>query len=226
LRPQDKAFVGHEGEWLLLLADVTSMAQPALAASHIHRVFDHPVRLLAGGVSLEVSIGIALPDHGNAAGAAVQVGAPGALGREGEGRAFSWFEAEQGQDWQQYSAMVEELREAIELEHLELFLQPQVDLASNRAPVPNCCCAGSANGEWVPPPQIVEMVEQNGWRPLLTDWLIRAAIRAAAELEEAGIRIHLSLNLVAGDLLDIELPDIFAQRLAAWHERRPFHPSN
>jgi hypothetical protein len=55
LRPQDKAFVGHEGEWLLLLADVTSMAQPALAASHIHRVFDHPVRLLGGrGVALEV----------------------------------------------------------------------------------------------------------------------------------------------------------------------------
>ena len=61
LRPQDKAFVGHEGEWLLLLADVTSMAQPALAASHIHRVFDHPVRLLGGrGVALEASIGIAM----------------------------------------------------------------------------------------------------------------------------------------------------------------------
>lgn len=66
LRPQDKAFVGHEGEWLLVLDDVGSMAQPALAASQIHRVFDHPVHLLGGrGVSLDASIGIAIyPAHG------------------------------------------------------------------------------------------------------------------------------------------------------------------
>jgi len=219
LRPEDMIFAGRENEWLLLLPDVNSKVQPSLAAAKIERAFVDPLRLARGRpISLAVAIGAALlPEHGREPSAAVQSARLARWAGKAKGEAFSWFQAEQGQDWRQYSAMVEELRSAIELEHLELHLQPQVDLASNR-------CTGAElllrwqrqDGEWVPPPQIVEMVEQNGWRPLLTDWLIRAAIRAAAELEEAGIRIHLSLNLVAGDLLDIELPDIFAQRLAAW----------
>lgn len=219
LRSDDMIFAGRENEWLLLLPDVSSKVQPSLAAAKIERAFVDPLRLARGRpISLAVTIGAALlPEHGREPSAAVQSARLARWAGMARGEGFSWFQAEQGQDWQQYSAMVEELRAAIELEHLELYLQPQVDLASNR-------CTGAElllrwrrqDGQWVPPPQIVEMVEQNGWRPLLTDWLIRAAIRAAAELEEAGIRIHLSLNLVAGDLLDLELPDIFAQRLAAW----------
>jgi len=213
LRPEDMIFAGRENEWLLLLPDVHSKVQPSLAAAQLERAFVDPLRLARGRpITLAVAIGAALlPEHGREPSAAVQ------SARLARNESFSWFQAEQNQDWQQYSAIVEELRAAIELERLELFLQPQIDLASNR-------CAGAElllrwkrrDGQWVPPPQIIEMVEQNGWRQLFTDWLIRAAIRTAAELQEAGIRIHLSLNLVAGDLLDIELPDIFAQRLAAW----------
>lgn len=66
----------------------------------------------------------------------------------------------------------------------------------------------------VVPPQIIEMVEQNGLAAVVHRLAHPAAIRTAAEPQEAGIRIHLSPILVAGDSLDIEPQDIFAQRLA------------
>jgi sensor c-di-GMP phosphodiesterase-like protein len=113
---------------------------------------------------------------------------------------------------------VEELRQAIELELLDLHMQPQIDLNSE-------ACIGAElllrwqrkNGEWVPPPQIIEMIEQNGWRSLFTDWLIRAAVRTSEKLYAAGVKVTLSINLTAGDLLDPDLPDLLDLSLKAWN---------
>lgn len=66
------------------------------------------------------------------------------------------------------------------------------------------------------PPIIVELIEENGWRTLFTDWLIRAALRQCAALDAAGVNISLSLNLTAGDLLDPDLPELVAQCLETW----------
>ena len=65
LRPQDEVFVGHEGEWLILLPDVKSMAQPVLASTHIHQAFAEPVALLSGRpVVFNIAIGAAMmPEH-------------------------------------------------------------------------------------------------------------------------------------------------------------------
>ena len=219
LRPQDKAFVGHEGEWLLLLADVTSMAQPALAASHIHRVFDHPVRLLGGrGVALEASIGIAMfPDHGNAADEVIQAARLARASLQTSREPFAIFDTAMRQDWQHRQQLSEELREALRKDHLTLFLQPQVDGVG-----PSCFGAElllrwqRANGEWVPPPVIVDIIEEYGWRAQFTNWLVRAALHHAAELDAAGIAVRLSLNLTAGDLLDTDLPELVGQCLESW----------
>jgi len=219
LRPQDQIFAGRENEWLLLLPDVASKVQPSLAAAQIERAFVDPLRLNSGRpISLALKIGSALlPDHGRDANTAIQAARLARWAIQVNSESFSWFKPEQSTDWQHYSALVEELRMAIELETLQLYLQPQVELASNR-------CIGAElllrwcrrNGEWVEPPRIIEMVEQNGWRSLFTDWLIRAAMRMSAELNAQGVKLTLSINLTAGDLLDSELPDILNQRLEAW----------
>jgi sensor c-di-GMP phosphodiesterase-like protein len=113
--------------------------------------------------------------------------------------------------------MSEELHLALNCETLTLFMQPQIDAVSGE------CCGAELllrwrreNGEWVPPPLIIEMIEENGWHHLFTDWLIRFALYTATELSAAGIEIPLSINLMAADLLDSDLPDMFAQRLETW----------
>jgi EAL domain-containing protein (putative c-di-GMP-specific phosphodiesterase class I) len=219
LRPQDLVFAGREGEWLLLLPDVESKVQPSLAAAQITRAFVDPLRLGQGRpISMAVAIGAALcPDHGRDALSAIQSARLARWALGGNSERFSWFRPEQNEDWQRYSQLVEELRQAMEFEQLELHLQPQVDLASE-------ACIGAElllrwqrrSGEWIAPPQIVEMIEQNGWRELFTDWLIRAAMRTSEKLTAAGIKLTLSINLTAGDLLDPDLPELLDLSLKAW----------
>lgn len=219
LRPQDRIFAGREGEWLVFLPDVHAMAQPTLAATHIQRLFAEPFGLLSGRrAQLEARIGAALmPDHGSDPEAILQAARLARWDLPARHEAFGWFVPEMRADWQRRFAMAEELHLALQQENLQLFLQPQVDAASGE-------CTGAelllrwqrAGGEWVPPPQIIEMIEENGWRQKFTDWLIRSALHMAGELTARGVDISLSLNLTAADLLDADLPEMFSQRLKTW----------
>lgn len=219
LRPQDRAFVGHEGEWLLLLADMQSMAQPALAAALVQRAFSHPVGLLSGrSVRLDVAIGAAVsPEHGEDAEELIRAARQARASLQSSRESFALFDKLMQVDWQWRQQLSGELRLALRHESLMVCLQPQVDIASG-------ACFGAelllrwcrANGEWVAPPLIVEIIEENGWRAEFTDWLLRAALRTCAELDGAGVGIRLSLNLTAGDLIDLDLPELVAQRLATW----------
>ncbi|UCV28096.1 putative bifunctional diguanylate cyclase/phosphodiesterase [Ferribacterium limneticum] len=219
LRPQDKVFVGHEGEWLLLLPEVQSAAQPVLAASQIRRAFGHPLVLLSGrGVSLDVAIGAAMsPEHGDDAEEIIRAARLARASLQSSNEAFAMYEPRMQEDWQRRHQLAEELREALRKDRLTMYLQPQVDVETE-------CCPGAelllrwqrANGEWVPPPLIVEMIEEYGWRDQFTDWLIRTALRMGVELAAAGVDVRLSLNLTAGDLLDTDLPELVAQCLETW----------
>lgn len=219
LRPQDRAFVGHEGEWLLVLPEVHSAAQPALAASQIRRAFGHPLVLLSGrGISLDVAIGAAMsPEHGSDAEELIRAARLARASLQSSNEAFAMYDLGMKEDWQSRHQLSEELREALRKDVLTLYLQPQVDVESDR-------CFGAelllrwqrANGDWVAPPVIVEMIEEYGWRAQFTEWLIRSALRLSAELDAAGVDIRLSLNLTAGDLLDTDLPELVAQCLDTW----------
>lgn len=219
LRPQDRIFSGREGEWLLILPGVRSMAQPTLAGAHIQQVFANPQSMINGRcMPLDATIGAAMmPEHGNDAESILHAARLARWELLPTRETFGWFRPEMGQDWQRRCEMSEELRRALHYETLVLFLQPQVDAASGE-------CTGAElllrwqreNGEWVPPQRVIEIIEENGWRHLFTDWLIRYALHTATELSAAGIEVGLSLNLTAGDLLDADLPEMFAQRLETW----------
>lgn len=220
LHAQDRVFAGREGEWLLVMPGIRSMAQPSLAAAHLQRLFAEPLRLLSGrALMMDVAIGAAMmPDHGSTADAVVHAARLARWNLGTSGQSFGWFEDGLSQDWQKRFRMAEELRKALQHETLELYLQPQVDIETK-------ACTGAElllrwqreNGEWVPPPLVMALIEENGWRMQLTDWLVRNAMRIAADLSAAGIDISLSLNLTAADMLDEDLPELLAQRIETWH---------
>src|SRR5574343_73030 len=224
LRDDDQVFGGREGEWLLLLPDVRSMAQPVLAASQIRRAFADPLTLLSGrGLMLDVAIGAAMmPDHGTDASEIIQAARLARLGVRDEGERFAMFDDSIRRAWDQRLMLSRELSLALRNDCLQLYLQPQVDLQTEH-------CFGAelllrwqrSNGDWVPPPVIVDIIDENGWRADFTNWLLRAAMRLGAELSIAGIPVTLSLNLTAGDLLDADLPELVRQILASWREPAP-----
>jgi len=219
LREEDKVFSGREGEWLIVLPDIQAMAQPTLAAAHIERMFGEPVPLFSGRkIMVRPTIGAAmLPMHGESAETGVHAARLARWGAQGRRQPFAWFDAGFAENWQQRHELAEELREALFQEALELHLQPQVRLVDGR-------CLGAElllrwrhkDSAWIAPPLIMEMVEENGWRLIFNDWLLRAVMRMAAELEKARIAIALSFNLTAADMLDDDLPEFIEQHLQIW----------
>lgn len=219
IRAVDLVFAGREGEWLVLIPDADSRVQPSLAATRILQAFEEPIQMPSGHpLMFSVAVGAALmPDHGREASAVIHSArlARWSVFRD-EGN-FAWFRPEQGVEWHNYAVFTDELRSAIEAGRMMLYLQPQVDLASRK-------CIGAElllrwrreDGAWVEPPRIIDAVVQNGWRQEFTAWLVRAAMRVAADLADARIGIRLSLNLIAQDLLDPDLPDLLEQQLGAW----------
>lgn len=219
LRPEDRIFSGREGEWLLVLPQVHSMAQPTIAGTHLQRVFAQPIALLSGrSVPLEAMIGAAMmPEHGQDADTVLHAARLARWALQPGREAFGWFHPDMRELWQTRFEMAEELQQALHFETLLLYLQPQVDAVSGE-------CTGAelllrwqrANGAWVPPLLMIEMIEENGWRQQFTDWLIRFSLHTATELSAAGVDIPLSFNLTAADLLDADLPEMLSQRLETW----------
>lgn len=219
LRREDEVFVGRDSEWLLLLPAVRSMASPALAAMQVRRAFAEPVYLPGGrGLVLDVGVGAALlPDHCSTAEEVIHAARLARATLAASHEPFAMFHAGLRDEWQFRQVLAEEFRIALQSEELTLHLQPQLDMASGT-------CIGAelllrwrrSNGQWVAPPLIVDIVEENGWHALFTNWLLRAALRISAELEECGVGIRVSLNLTPADLLDSDLPELLAQCLQTW----------
>ena len=219
LRREDEVFVGRDVEWLLLLPDVRSLASPALAAMQLRRAFAEPLQLPGGrGVVLDVVVGAAmLPEHGGNPEEVIHAARLARATLVASHEPFAMFQEGLRDDWQFRHLLAEELNAALHDEELALYLQPQVDLASGT-------CFGAElllrwrrrNGQWVAPPVVVDIIEENGWHSLFTSWLLRTAARTAAELQAAAVDIRVSLNLTPADLLDTDLPEVLAQSLQTW----------
>jgi len=219
LRPVDRVFAGREGEWLVVLPDVVSQSQPALAAGHIGQMFAEPLSLFSGGcIMVRATIGAAmLPTHALDPEGALHAARLARWAASSRQQAFAWFEASLGQDWQLRYRQVDALHQALQQDALIVYLQPQVELLTGR-------CTGAelllrwrgSDGAWMSPPSVIRMLEENGWRTQYTDWLLRAAMRTASELDSAGIDVGLSVNLTVGDMGDEDLPELLAQCLETW----------
>jgi EAL domain-containing protein (putative c-di-GMP-specific phosphodiesterase class I) len=219
LQPEDRIFAGREGEWLVVLRDIHALVRPSLVAAQIRRYFEEPLRLLSGrSLPMLPSIGGAVMPADGADAESILHAARLARWAGGDSQhPIAWFQADMRQDWQVRFEMGEEFRHALENEKLCLFLQPQIDVPSQQCTSAELLLRWQReNGEWVPPLQIIELIEEHGWGRQFTDWLVRHAMRMASELETSGIVIPLAFNLTVDDLLDVDLPELIAQRLATW----------
>lgn len=222
LRAQDCLFTGRDSEWLLVLPEVRSLTQPALAGACLQRAFSHPLRLVSGkSLACDIVVGAAmLPEHGRDAEAVVSASRLARWHLASSHEPFGWFHPRIQAEWNKRFVLASELKTALNQEILQLYLQPQVDSASGQ-------CIGAElllrwqrdDGDWVDPQLVMDMVEENGWRALFTDWMFRCALRIAFDLEAAGASFRLSLNLTAGDLLDEDLVEMITQRLETWQMR-------
>ena len=220
LRPQDRLYAVSQREWLIVLPNLLSPAALTLAMVRLRE------RLLAlsqdtPGISHlpRLALGAARwPQDGQEPLFLVQSARIARLVAEQCNEEMRDYAPEMESESDEARQMLDELRGVLrDRQGLQLFLQPQVDIASGR-------CHGAeallrwqrSNGEWVPPPVILDAIDRLGERQNFNRWLIQQAIHTQLALRGRGIAIQLSINLSANDLLDAELPEMLGQTLATW----------
>jgi EAL domain-containing protein (putative c-di-GMP-specific phosphodiesterase class I) len=106
-------------------------------------------------------------------------------------------------------SLLGELRQAVEGRQLRLYYQPKVSLTSGNV------SAVEALVRWihpergmVSPAEFIPFAEHTGYIKVLTRWVLEEAVRQCAEWLSTGMRLEISVNISARDLMSRELPDL------------------
>lgn len=218
MRAQDGLYAISPLEWAVLLPDLVSSAQVQLAARRLvercEHLTDDGLPWLRGAVHAGT---VFAPDDADAP-AGIEHAARAALrSAMRSGATCAHFRPHLLGELEHERALERDMAMSVGHPPFMVWLQPQVHLASGR------CAAAEAllrwqrdDGQWVAPPQIIATAIRLGLMPGISRWLIAQVARMIRELSDAGLPIPVSLNLVAGDLHDEDLPALVAQTLAIW----------
>ena len=180
-------------------------------AQRITRAFDDPLTLEEHTVDMGAGIGMACwPQHGADADVLLSRAEVAMYAAKRRTAGPLMYDASIDAASTQTLSLLTELRQAVELGELRLYLQPKLALAT-----------GSVAGaetlvRWqhpqrglVPPMQFIPFAEQTGFIRVLTMWVFEEAARHWLALHAQGMSVVLSVNLSTRDLLDQELPQKF-----------------
>jgi EAL domain-containing protein (putative c-di-GMP-specific phosphodiesterase class I) len=116
---------------------------------------------------------------------------------------------------QEHLSLLSELRRAVERNELRLYYQPKVSLHSaNISAVEALIRWEHPTRGLVSPALFIPFAEQTGYIKLLTRWVLREAVRQCGEWMREGMRLTVSVNLSARDLMNRELPEQVSALLA------------
>ena len=111
-------------------------------------------------------------------------------------------------------AMLGDLRNALEADHLQVFLQPKLDLGSGIVVGIEALARWShPTRGWVSPEDFVPVAEETGLIKQVTDHVLQVAVSHLQRLRGGGHHLSLAVNLSTHDLLDELLPDRVMRQL-------------
>jgi EAL domain-containing protein (putative c-di-GMP-specific phosphodiesterase class I) len=226
LRAGDTLYSIAPWEWLTVLPEMRSTAVLTLAMIRLRRAFEEQSLSVDGvELSLRTACGAAFhPDDGDDALHLIQSARIACLQADRLDQGSLFYNRNMENTGENLQALDRELTAAFNKgSGLELYLQPQIDVASQ------ACLSAEAllrwqrnNGEWVAPPSILMAIERQGLRHRFNRWLFQRASEICNGLAQADIHITLAINLSANDLQDPEIPELLAQALATWE----IHPGS
>ncbi len=195
-------------EFLLLLEHTDSDSAVA-RADKIQQLLLKPHRFKGHDVAIDCRIGIAAypadGDHAEALISRAAVALKDAAMMPGRLQVY-----EQGRDLahQRQIRLIRDLRRAADNGELLLNYQPKLDIRDGKVR------QAEALLRWhhpqlgiVSPGEFIELAERTGSIQLLTRWVIEEGIRQVGEWNLRGLRVQLSLNISADDLLGQDLAD-------------------
>ena len=194
-------------EFAILLAH--SDAQAALAlAQRMARSFEEPLALEDQTVDLSAGFGVACwPDHAADADTLLSRAEVAMYAAKHKTTVTQLYDPALDSSSTQTLSLLSELRRAVEQGELRLFLQPKIELATQRV------VAAEALVRWqhperglVPPMLFIPFAEQTGFVRQLTLWMFEEVARVWLSLQSDDQPLRIAINLSTRDLLDQEFP--------------------
>ena len=196
---------GDEFAILLLNGDAE---HAAAIAARVARSFEVPLTLDEQTVDLSAGIGIACwPAHAADADALLSRAEVAMYAAKRGTEVALVYDPTIDSASAQTLSLLSELRRALDMGELRMFLQPKIELVDGRL------VGAEALIRWqhpvrgmVPPMEFIPFAEQTGFVRQLTLWMFEEAARQWTGLQRHGA-LRISINLSTRDLLDRELPD-------------------
>ncbi|HET8615062.1 MAG TPA: EAL domain-containing protein [Actinomycetales bacterium] len=216
LRPDDLVARLGGDEFAVLLRTVRDDQTALEVADRLSAALDERLEINGQLIDVEASIGIAIaPEHGIEY-EALMSRADIAMYQAKEDRTGSQvYDARRDASSSSRLGLLGALRQALGNDELELHYQPKARLVD-----------GSISGvealvRWrhpvrglVPPDEFVPVAEQSGLMHRLTDTVLDLALRQVGEWDDCGLAVPIAVNVSFRDLLDDQLAERLARRLA------------
>jgi len=194
----------HSGD-----TDCTGIARQIIAA------LETPFMYAEQQLDVGTSIGIAhYPEHGRDAQTLLRNADIAMYAAKRDKTGYAIYDSHYDTSQQEHLSLLGELRRAVERDELRLYYQPKVSLHSANI------SAVEALLRWehpvrglVPPGMFIPFAEHTGYIKLLTRWVLREAMRQCGEWLRQGLRLQVSVNISARDLMNRDLPTEVASLL-------------
>jgi diguanylate cyclase (GGDEF)-like protein len=204
---------GDEFAVLLRGQDIT---QARVIAERLRQALEVPMQVERQAIDMSAGIGVAAyPEHADNAElllSRVEIAMYTAKLRH---VGVMLYDATIDQKSQDTLSMLSELRRAVEGDELVLYFQPKLALADGAITgVETLVRWVHPQRGFVPPGDFIPFAEQTGFITDITQWVMRKSVQQAARWQAEGLDLSIAVNLSTRDLMDIELPQRFAEMLA------------
>ncbi|TDD07678.1 EAL domain-containing protein [Nonomuraea deserti] len=218
VRPGDVVARLGGDEFAVLLPSIRDTHAAREVAARLRAALTEPVRLEGMTFDVDGSVGIALyPDHApdfelllQRADVAMYLAKEGRTGVE-------LYQPDKDRNSPERLSLLGDLRRAIDNRELRLHYQPKVSLGTGAVQGVEALLRWRhpAHGP-IPPSDFVPLAEQSYLMRQLTAYVIDEALEQAARWWHTGLRVQISVNISARDLLDSALPERLEVGLAKY----------
>ncbi len=219
LRESDTIARHGGNEFSILLPKVDSIESTLSIAHKLSAAMDAPFEVEGLSVGIHFRMGIAqYPEHSLDSDTLQQRANVALHAAKNAQEAIIIYDPKYDQYSPKRLTLMGELRQAINTDELQLYFQPKLDLESNTV------TSVEALIRWnhplhglLGPDEFIPLAERTGLIHPLSVWILDAALQQIRRWHDQGYNISIAINLSTILLLDQELPDLIAGKIASYN---------